>query len=150
MRSIIKIAIPLIIAIAIYLCSGGAHQEPPSEPLSEVKLKYDAIMAIKLQYDAVTAVTLKYYPIIAEYIKHGYETAEPHPKGLLKQMEVVKKQTVDLMGELGCPKEENSIPCMLLKAQEVSLEEKLLVAEQQWSEFEKEQKAAAGKKVGWW
>ncbi len=140
MRSIIKIAISLIIAIAIYLCSGGAHQEPPSEPLSEVKLKYDA----------VTAVTLKYYPIIAEYIKHGYETAEPHPKGLLKQMEVVKKQTVDLMGELGCPKEENSIPCMLLKAQEVSLEEKLLVAEQQWSEFEKEHKVAAGKKVGWW
>ena len=93
MRSIIKIAVPLIIAIA--------HQEPPSNPLSEFDLKY---AEIKLKYDV----------IIAEYNDHALSTAEPHPKAQLKQMEVVKDQITDLMEELGCLKWDVSHVCSWL------------------------------------
>lgn len=80
-------------AVAIYISSAIAHQQPLDSRLAALNLDYDTVMN--------------------ESYKHSY-TGEPHPKALLGQIKALEEQISDLIAELDCLKGELSLVCRSL------------------------------------
>ena len=119
MRSIIKV----IMAVAIYVSSVIAHQQPLDSRLAALNLDYDTVMS--------------------ESYKHSY-TGEPHPKALLGQIKALEEQTSDLIAELGCLKGDSSLVCRSLLVKDFVVKKRLLIAESEWAKIEKEQRTISG------